>query len=81
MTASDDDLNRDLADDDLEDPAGIRRPPQDLTEEDAGDPGISRPPGDLAEDDLEDPAGIRRPPQDLTEEDPGDPGISRPPGW
>ena len=44
MTASDDDLNRDLADDDLEDPAGIRRPPQDLTEEDPSDPGISRPP-------------------------------------
>jgi hypothetical protein len=81
MTASDDDLNRDFADDDLEDPAGIRRPPKDLNEEDPGDPGISRPPGDLAEDDLEDPAGIRRPPQDLAEEDPGDPGISRPPGW
>jgi hypothetical protein len=45
ITASDDDLNRDLADDDLEDPAGIRRPPQDLAEEDPGDPGISRPPG------------------------------------
>jgi hypothetical protein len=41
MTASDDDFNRDLADEDLEDPAGIRRPPQDLAEED--DTGISRP--------------------------------------